>query len=804
MEAVMRPNKSIIIGGIFWLSIGNVAIPQISFDDITQESGLGGFYELGFGTAFLDFNNDGYQDIFVVGQGGSNKLYQNLGNLQYANVTSALRIQGSGSGWGVCYGDFDSDFDEDIYISRRDYNKNDLFVHENDYYEDQAEALLVADHGGFGYAACFAPLTKNLALDIVVANQAWPNGQRQSCRFFAGNIGLPFTDLTETSGIADSSQYWDCVSVVDYNNDNILDLLVSGEPRNRLYRNNGHGGFYNVSDSSRINLPVDNDTTGYGITWGDYNNDGWFDVYISYWHDQYGELFRNNGDGTFSDVTGDVGLGQEIWGHSTSFGDFDNDGWLDIYSVTGGYGNRLYRNNGGVNFAEMGDQAGVRDYHWCCGLSLGDIDMDGKLDMVVGHYADGGDNPNKTALFHNATVNDNNWVVIEVNGFPPNPDAIGARVQLFAGGISQIREVTGGSGFGSQNMLPLHFGIGLAMVIDSLIISYPNAQIPPLRYYGLQPNTYHSLPEITPDLASIQMISPGEMVNFESLLSLQSRIANVGNVDAINFEISCQLSYGTNMTRIDSLEYPRLNVGDTALIEFQPYQLPISGIHYAAYSITELLGDSRPFNDTASTEFYAGFLHDLACAEIVSPLPDSLTIPIIPCVRIHNPGISPEHDFPVICQISISDTLVYSEQIICDSTIEALSSRDIAFPPFTPSEGGSFLFKFVNMLPSDRNLSNDIITVDVEISFGPCNYLVGDINHNSRVNGVDVVYGVRYLQGIAPPRYICDCPPHGAIYAPADVNGTCTFNAIDLTHMVNYLKAGGSLISCSDCPSNAD
>ena len=785
---------------VIWFGMFHAGRTQISFEDITQQSGLGGLNELGYGTAFLDFDNDGLQDIFVVGQNGLNRLFRNLGTLEFTDLSSDLEIGGSGAGWGVCYGDFDSDYDEDIYISRRDYVKNDFFVFSNGIYREQADQLQVDDPGGFGYSSCFSPLTKNLSLDLVVTNQAWPNGLRQSCRFFAGNVGQPFTDITDLVGLADSSQYWDCVSAIDYDNDYDLDILVSGEPTNVLYRNNGFGSFHNVSDSARINVPIDGDTTGYGISWGDFNNDGWFDAYLTYWHDQYGELFINNGDGTFSDITDDVELGQEVWSHSVSFGDFDNDGWLDLYSVSGGYGNRLYRNIGGMNFVEIGDEAGVRDYHWCCGLSLGDIDRDGKLDMVIGHYADGGDEPNKVTLYHNITVNDNNWVIMKVNGFPPNPDAIGARVKIWAAGIAQMREVSGGSGFGSQNMLPVHFGIGSATMIDSAVISFPNAQIPPLVYYNLEPNRYHSLPEITPDISAVQILSPIETADCETPVQIRASIANVGNVDAANFKVVCELSIDTCIIPVDSTVLAFLAEGDTMILDFQPFSLPECGMVYQALCITRMIGDINHQNDTASTDFYSGYRHDVCCDNVISPHPESLLTPIIPIVDIFNPGLSSEVDFLVSCQITNRDSMAYSEEVLCGDTITILSHKSISFSEFTPIEGESYHFVFSSHLPTDLNSSNDSIAISITMPHSFCQYLLGDMNYNQHTNGVDLIFGVRCLRGLELPAYLCMCPPHGAIYAPADVNGTCSFNWMDITSLVNYFKRGDSLQWCLDCP----
>jgi len=773
----------------------NPAYSQISFVNMTDSCGLGGYHENGYGTALIDYDNDGDLDIFVVGQNGQNKMFSNIGNWHFENATDITGIAGSGAGWGVCFGDFDADFDEDIYVSCRDNGNNELFVYTNGGYLESAITYNVADRGGCGYAAFFAPLTKNMVLDLVVVNQAW-SGNRQSCRLFAGHIEEPFTNVTATSGIADSSQYWDCGATSDYDNDNDLDILITGESTNRLYRNNGHGLFTNFSDSAGINLPRDGDTTGYGITWGDYDNDGDFDYYISHWHDQNSEMYRNEGDGTFTDVTQSLGLSYEVWCHSVSFGDLDNDGWIDLYAVTAGSGNWLYHNDQGISFTVV-DTADVHDGNYGCGLSLGDIDWDGKIDMVVGHYHEYVD---KVYVYKNNTFNDNNWVIIEVNGFYPNPDAIGARVRLFAGNLAQMREVSGGSGFGSQNMLPLHFGLGTASVIDSLIITYPGTHIPPLTYYNLTPNLIYELPEINIDVASVMALSPANYQDIMAPVNTIFKIANVGNVDAVDFWSFCNLIDADGRSGIDSLFIPYIRSHDSLDISFAPFYLPQPRQHYFLEELVQLPGDFNAMNDTITNAVYAGYSHDLACGQVISPPLDSAVAPIFPAVAILNTGISPECDFEVLCTAYLNNVSIYEEESFFRNNLPPLITNSIEFPPFTPISSGTYKFVFRTNLSTDIDQSNDTTTIFIYIPVGNCDYVLGDINDNGIVNGVDLLYSAQYLRGGIPPPYVCDCPLHGMIFAAGDVNGSCTFNGMDVSLMVNYFRGEESLLACPNCP----
>jgi len=790
-------NMKVLVAGGFLLSIifYSYVNSQIQFRNMTDSCGLGNYHENGFGTALLDYDGDGDLDIFVVGQGGQNKMFRNMGDWQFQDVTVLIGVAGSGAGWGVCYGDFDADYDEDIYISRRDNSTNDFFVFSNGNYTESSVIYNVGDRGGYGYAAFFAPLTKSTALDLIVVNQAW-SGYRQSCRFFQGNIDEPFIDITGTSALADSSQYWDCGAASDFDNDNDLDILISGESTNRLYKNYGNGGLTNFSDTAGINLPRDGDTTGYGITWGDYNNDGNMDYYMSYWHNQDGEMFRNNGDDTYTDVTQSLGLGQEDWCHSVSFGDFDNDGWIDLYAVTAGSGNQLYRNNQGQSFTCI-DTAGVNDGHYGCGLSLGDIDWDGRLDMVVGHYHQ---NVDKVYAYKNITDNNNNWAIIKVNGFYPNPDAIGARVRLFAGNIIQMKEVSGGSGFGSQNMLPIHFGLGVTSIIDSLIITYPGTHIPPIKYYDLAPNQIYELPEIDIDVASIQSLSPLNYHDFQSPIFPRFRIANVGNVGALNFWSYCDLIDNAGRLRIDSLHIPYIEASDSMYIDFDPFFVSEPRRYYFLEELVYLPGDLERCNDTIANVFYAGYSHDLACGSVICPLQDSTSAPIIPAVRILNAGVTTEGQFGAACLVFLNDVIVYQEEIIYDDGLLPLLTTLIRFPAFTPTVSGGYRFLFRSNLSSDLDFSNDTAAVIVNLPVGNCTYLLGDVNNNGVFNGADVLYAAQYLNGGTPPPYSCDCPLYDLEFVAGDVNGTCTFDGIDISFMVNHFRDGYYLLPCPYCP----
>ncbi len=432
--------------------------------------------------------------------------------------------------------------------------------------------------------------------------------------------------------------------------------------------------------------------------------------------DQSGELWHNNGDGTFSDVTEAAGVGLEVWANNGTWGDFDNDGWLDFYVVTGSYGARLYMNNHDGTFRECASAAGVTDRHWCCGSSVGDIDRDGKLDIVVAHYAENQDNPNKTTLYRNVTENDNNWVIIKVNGYYPNYDAIGARVKIVAGGISQIREVSGGAGFGCQNMLPLHFGLGTATIIDSLIISFPNLTVPPITYTDVAPNRYIALPDIDLDVASLLISTTDSLLDCEQQYPIYVKVKNMGNVNVNNVKVICHISHDTAMVVSDTSIITFLAEGDSTIADFGPFDFQNCGNDYNFMGITKLLGDNTPRNDTAIATMYSGYSHDISNVAILGPDPDTIYYPIIPKLLIENVGINSETDFDLYCSISDEDTIVYYGQVHYTNLLNFRDNAIVEFPEFSPTAREMYTFSFFHTLENDRNPNNDSLSMSLYLN----------------------------------------------------------------------------------------
>jgi hypothetical protein len=269
--------------------------------------------------------------------------------------------------------------------------------------------------------------------------------------------GGAFVDAT-AGPLADAG--WGvCATWGDYDNDGDPDLYITNDGPNRLLRNNGDGTFARV-----IGLAIEDGNAGYGAAWGDYDNDGDLDLYVA----NYGspnKLIRNDGGDAFTQITSGP-LGDPGNGTGVAWGDYDLDGDLDLYLANYGTGNKLLRNDGGaftaITAGALGDDGNGTGVAWA------DYDGDGDLDLYL--VRDGQSN----MLLRNDLASGNHWLHLDLVGRVSNRSAIGARVRVVAGGMRRIQEVSGGSGYMSQNSLTLEFGLGSAAIADSVIVSWPS------------------------------------------------------------------------------------------------------------------------------------------------------------------------------------------------------------------------------------------------------------------------------------------------------------------------------------------
>jgi hypothetical protein len=439
---------------------------DLQFKDITKEAGLT-HKGWGMGVAVADFDNDGWDDIYVTGYGG-NALYRNLGNCRFEDVTEKAGVAVGGFSTGAAWGDFDRDGRVDLFVPRY------VFIDINKLPEFGSNDKFCRFRG--------------------VMVQCGPWGLPGESDFLFRNRGDgTFQDVSKTAGVDDPKHYFGMQAVWgDYDNDGWPDLYVANDAGpNYLYHNNHDGTFEDVGLLSGAALSADGREQGsMGVDFGDVDHDGMFDIFVTNFTEEPDTLYWNRGKQGFTDISYPSHIGQPSYplvGWGTSFLDMDNDGWLDIFVanghvypqmdlVKGGAPYRqpflLFRNNRDRTFEDVTAISGLADLPLASrrGAAFGDVNNDGKVDVLVLNV---GEPP---TLLINRTKTSNHAVLLKLIGTKGNRAAVGARATVTTGDLVQFNEVRSGSSYLSQNDLRLHFGLGSQSTIDSLEISWPSGK----------------------------------------------------------------------------------------------------------------------------------------------------------------------------------------------------------------------------------------------------------------------------------------------------------------------------------------
>lgn len=471
----------------------------------------------GSGIAFIDYDNDGLLDLFVLsGEGGTNRMYHNEGHGKFRDVTDALGLRSSGWAQGVCAGDYDNDGYTDLFVTYWGGNRLYRNVKGKFFADVTAAAHLTQDRIRYNTGCAFVDVDRDGHLDLFVANylkfdpKTTPKPGANPYCFYRGVAvncgpkGLPFdrnilyrnngdgtfTDISESSGVAAPEGHYSLsVLTGDFNEDGLPDIYVAcDQTPSLLYMNKGHDKFEEEAVIRGVAFDQNGKAmSGMGVDAADYMGDGHESIFRTNFSDELETLYRNNGDGNFDDVTLDAGLGQNTryvgWG--TGFFDLNNDGWKDLVLVNGHafpevdmlnidihYKDRaiLYENLKNGKFRDISEHAGpaLLEKHSSRGLALGDFDNDGAVEIAI-------NNQNEApSLLKEALNPPGHWVLLQLTGTKSNRSAIGARVKLVAGGHAQYGEVRSGGSYLSQNDLRLHFGLGEAMKIDEIDVSWPS------------------------------------------------------------------------------------------------------------------------------------------------------------------------------------------------------------------------------------------------------------------------------------------------------------------------------------------
>jgi uncharacterized repeat protein (TIGR01451 family) len=414
-------------------------------------------------SSWTDYNNDGWEDLYVTNLSNSanNQLFRALGG---GNFTEITNINISNQAWtsiGSIWADIDNDGDQDVLIINDTEFAAKLYLNNgNESFSEVTNSGLNASpqyyHGG-----AFADYDNDGFLDLVLTNYF----DTRFHELYHNNGNGTFTAIENTTITLESRKSLGPVWG-DYNNDGNQDLFIpnGNGQNNSLFKNNGNGSFTKINTGAIVN----DGGNSVGACWGDYDNDGYIDLFVANASNENNFLYRNNGDETFTKITSGVIVNDGGHSHGCHWVDVDNDGDKDLY-VTNDEGPKfLYINDGSGGFERKANEDLAFNFGNAFGQSWADFDKDGDMDVYVSTHSD---QPN--ALFCNAG-NNYNWISIKLQGTVSNRDGIGARVKVKSSGIWQTSQVTAQNGFDGQHSLRQHFGLATATVIDSIFIYWPS------------------------------------------------------------------------------------------------------------------------------------------------------------------------------------------------------------------------------------------------------------------------------------------------------------------------------------------
>jgi hypothetical protein len=448
---------------------------QISFADqsdivgITQSTGV---VSMGGGISFIDYDGDGWDDITLgTGDGQSIQFYKNYDGffVQESLLPIDLNFQNKSINWV----DFDNDGDKDLFVTSQT-NGNRLFerLSDNSLIDITISAGFVTENM-FTFGASWGDVNNDGCLDVYLSN--YKDGTTITNYFYQNNCDGTFSEVTDIIGLTNTAALTFCSGFFDFNNDGWQDLYIANDKihQNHLYKNNGDGTFIDISESSGTDLIID----AMSVTIDDFNSDGYLDIFMTNTPNHEATtiggtvLLKNNGDETFTNISENSGTQLNSWSWGANFFDSENDGDLDLYvscSYDGSEGfpsYGFYENLGSEAFLNS-ETAGFDNSISSYSTAIGDTNNDGLLDIIVNN------NNHKPLVWNNLTTTNNNYLKLKLIGTVSNRDAIGTRIEMSINDNLQYRYVMCGEGYLSQNSLEQTFGVGENTNIDYIKVTW--------------------------------------------------------------------------------------------------------------------------------------------------------------------------------------------------------------------------------------------------------------------------------------------------------------------------------------------
>jgi hypothetical protein len=475
------------------------------------------------GVAVFDYDNDGNLDIFFTNGADIsslkktspkywNRLFHNNGDGTFTDVTEKAGLKGTGYDVGVAIGDYDNDGYQDIFVGG--VHRNTLYHNNGDgTFTDVTEKAGLAqpdkDYGPlWSVGAAWVDVNNDGLLDLFVVNYlSWDGTKEPSCTFkgmpdychprfykelpnqlFLNKGDGTFKDISAQAGIRQHPGKGMGVGVADYDGDGLPDIFVANDKLfNSLFHNLGNGRFEEVAFETGVALPEHgNLISNMGVDFRDINNDGLPDIAIVALVNETFPIYQDNGEGGFTEVTarsGMVSLSNPMSGYSPNIADFDNDGWKDLFVSRGDVAspnmsdhilvdqpNTVFRNLLGNKWSALTEDAGFTSQppRRHRGSAFGDFNHDGKLDLVVTALSA------PAEIWINDSPNNNHWLELALEGTKSNRDAIGAKIRVTAGGLTQYNHMTTAVGYASSSAGPVHFGLAGAKIADEIEIKWPS------------------------------------------------------------------------------------------------------------------------------------------------------------------------------------------------------------------------------------------------------------------------------------------------------------------------------------------
>ena len=502
---------------------------SIVFRDVTKETGItfrhtdgssGKRYimeTVASGLALFDYDNDGDVDIYFLNgeplKGTKfdvppkNALYRNEGDWKFTDVTEQARVGDTGYGLGVVAGDYDNDGDLDIYVNN--HGPNVLYRNNGGgTFTDVTEKAGVANGSHTGAGTCFLDMDKDGDLDLYVSNyfdfsyEKHRTGVADGYPVYISPASYPaatdtlyrnngdgtFTDVSKSAGVADQASWGMGMVCGDYDNDGDTDIYVANDGAgNFLFENDGTGKFEDMGLIAGVAYDTHGDGQGsMGVDFGDYDNDGLLDFYVTSYQGQLATLYKNLGDNAFDDVTRLTGAGEGTVAHVTwgnSLVDFDNDGDRDIFVACGHLldnvdlfddrstylaTNVILMNTGDGKFINVSKQSGdgMQVKLSSRGAGFDDLDNDGDVDVVILNSR------REPTILRNDSPSKGHWLQVRLRGVKSNRDGVGSRVKVVAGDLTLHDEVHSGRGYQSHYGMRLHFGLGGREKVDRIEVRW--------------------------------------------------------------------------------------------------------------------------------------------------------------------------------------------------------------------------------------------------------------------------------------------------------------------------------------------